>query len=70
MCLIYFFKKINRFKYDFPFLKTEGIVSVEDNRVGPLYKHIFPPELAPRLSFIGLVCRVSVFLSHSSYKFR
>ncbi|PIN20862.1 Flavin-containing monooxygenase [Handroanthus impetiginosus] len=42
------------FKYDFPFLKTEGIVAVDDNRVGPLYKHIFPPELAPSLSFVGL----------------
>ncbi|PIN20861.1 Flavin-containing monooxygenase [Handroanthus impetiginosus] len=42
------------FKYDFPFLKTEGIVAVDDNRVGPLYKHLFPPELAPSLSFVGL----------------
>ncbi|KAL8028309.1 hypothetical protein ABFX02_14G150500 [Erythranthe guttata] len=42
------------FKYDFPFLKTDGIVTVDDNRVGPLYKHIFPPKLAPGLSFVGL----------------
>ncbi|KAI3449101.1 hypothetical protein Pfo_005766 [Paulownia fortunei] len=42
------------FKYDFSFLKTEGIVTVDDNRVGPLYKHIFPPQLAPSLSFVGL----------------
>ncbi|KAI3449100.1 hypothetical protein Pfo_005765 [Paulownia fortunei] len=42
------------FKYDFPFLKTEGIVAVDDNRVGPLYKHVFPPQLAPNLSFVGV----------------
>lgn len=48
-----------RYKFHFPFLKTKGIVSVEDNRVGPLYKHVFPPQLAPRLSFIGLPQKVS-----------
>ncbi|XP_017218725.1 flavin-containing monooxygenase FMO GS-OX-like 2 isoform X1 [Daucus carota subsp. sativus] len=42
------------YRYNFPFLKTNNIVTVEDNRVGPLYKHVFPPELAPRLSFIGI----------------
>ncbi|CAA0806041.1 Flavin-containing monooxygenase FMO GS-OX-like 3 [Striga hermonthica] len=42
------------YKFEFPFLKTEGIVTVDDNRVGPLYKHVFPPKLAPKLSFIGL----------------
>ncbi|KAK6142952.1 hypothetical protein DH2020_023300 [Rehmannia glutinosa] len=42
------------FNYTFPFLKTEGIVGVDDNRVGPLYKHIFPPQLAPNLSFVGI----------------
>ncbi|XP_030535438.1 flavin-containing monooxygenase FMO GS-OX-like 3 isoform X2 [Rhodamnia argentea] len=40
------------YRYHFPFLKTKGLVSVDDNRVGPLYKHIFPPSLAPQLSFI------------------
>ncbi|KAL8483498.1 hypothetical protein ACS0TY_026256 [Phlomoides rotata] len=50
------------FKYDFPFLKTEGIVSVEDNRVGPLYKHTFPPKLAPNLSFVGLTYQSPIFL--------
>ncbi|KAL8475946.1 hypothetical protein ACS0TY_028559 [Phlomoides rotata] len=49
------------FKYDFPFLKTDGIVSVEDNRVGPLYKHVFPPKLAPTLSFVGLTSRTPIF---------
>ncbi|XP_039063635.1 flavin-containing monooxygenase FMO GS-OX-like 3 [Hibiscus syriacus] len=42
------------YKYYFPFLKSNGIVNVEDNRVGPLYKHVFPPGLAPWLSFVGL----------------
>ncbi|KAK1364546.1 Flavin-containing monooxygenase [Heracleum sosnowskyi] len=41
-------------RYNFPFLKTNKIVTVEDNRVGPLYKHVFPPELAPTLAFIGI----------------
>ncbi|KAF8027088.1 hypothetical protein BT93_E0108 [Corymbia citriodora subsp. variegata] len=42
------------YKYHFPFLETNGIVSINDNRVGPLYKHVFPPHLAPWLSFVGL----------------
>uniref|UniRef100_A0ACD5TT74 Uncharacterized protein n=1 Tax=Avena sativa TaxID=4498 RepID=A0ACD5TT74_AVESA len=45
------------YKYSFPFLgdddETIGI-HVDDNRVGPLYKHVFPPHLAPQISFIGL----------------
>ncbi|XP_047972661.1 flavin-containing monooxygenase FMO GS-OX-like 7 isoform X1 [Salvia hispanica] len=44
------------FMYSFPFLKTEGIVIVEEGRVGPLYKHIFPPKLGPNLSFLGIPC--------------
>lgn len=52
------------YKYDFPFLKTNGIVTSDDNRVGPLYKHVFASELGPSLSFVGLnnltiVCRVN-----------
>ncbi|XP_073061225.1 flavin-containing monooxygenase FMO GS-OX5-like isoform X1 [Primulina eburnea] len=50
------------YNYSFPFLKTDGIVNVEDNRVGPLYKHIFPPKLAPNLSFVGLPYQTLVFL--------
>uniref|UniRef100_A0A0D3GHD7 Flavin-containing monooxygenase n=1 Tax=Oryza barthii TaxID=65489 RepID=A0A0D3GHD7_9ORYZ len=26
----------------------------DDNRVGPLFEHVFPPELAPSLSFLGI----------------
>ncbi|XP_047147691.1 flavin-containing monooxygenase FMO GS-OX-like 1 isoform X2 [Vigna umbellata] len=42
------------YKHQYPFLETNGIVTIEDNRVGPLYKHVFPPALAPWLSFIGI----------------
>ncbi|XP_042950511.1 flavin-containing monooxygenase FMO GS-OX-like 4 isoform X2 [Carya illinoinensis] len=51
------------YKYHFPFLETDGIVTVDDNRVGPLYKHIFPPVLAPWLSFVGLPWKVHPYLS-------
>ncbi|XP_065857957.1 flavin-containing monooxygenase FMO GS-OX-like 4 isoform X2 [Euphorbia lathyris] len=49
------------YKYSFPFLETNGIVTVDDNRVGPLYKHVFPPVLAPHLSFVGLPWKVVPF---------
>ncbi|XP_039005557.1 flavin-containing monooxygenase FMO GS-OX-like 3 [Hibiscus syriacus] len=49
------------YKYHYPFLKSNGIVTVDDNRVGPLYKHVFPPTLAPWLSFVGLIYRVVIF---------
>lgn len=49
------------YKYDFPFLETDGFVTVDDNRVGPLYKDIFPPVLAPWLSFVGLPWKVIPF---------
>ncbi|TYH99807.1 hypothetical protein ES332_A11G091100v1 [Gossypium tomentosum] len=49
------------YKLHLPFLKSNGIVTVDDNRVGPLYKHIFPPSLAPGLSFVGINYRALVF---------
>ncbi|XP_074279988.1 flavin-containing monooxygenase FMO GS-OX5-like isoform X2 [Silene latifolia] len=49
------------YKYEYPFLKTNGIVSVDDDRVGPLYKHVFPPELAPWLSFLGIPQKILIF---------
>ncbi|XP_006366746.1 flavin-containing monooxygenase FMO GS-OX-like 4 isoform X1 [Solanum tuberosum] len=49
------------YKYHFPFLETNGIVTVDDNRVGPLYKHVFPPTFAPSLSFVGLPWKVIPF---------
>ncbi|MCD7470141.1 Flavin-containing monooxygenase FMO GS-OX1 [Datura stramonium] len=49
------------YKYHFPFLETNGIVTVDDNRVGPLYKHIFPLNFAPSLSFVGLPWKLVPF---------
>ncbi|KAF2325528.1 hypothetical protein GH714_029849 [Hevea brasiliensis] len=49
------------YKYHFPFLETNGIVTVDDNRVGPLYKHVFPPSLAPFLSFVGIPRKIFPF---------
>ncbi|KAI9115231.1 hypothetical protein K1719_013550 [Acacia pycnantha] len=49
------------YKYYFPFLKTGGIVNVEESRVGPLYKHVFPPALAPWLCFIGITSHDPLF---------
>jgi hypothetical protein len=31
---------------------------VEDNCVGPLYKQVFPPSLAPSIGFVGLPWKV------------
>ncbi|KAI3515404.1 hypothetical protein L1887_14299 [Cichorium endivia] len=42
------------YKFHFPFLRITDIVHVDDKCVGPLYKHVFPPQLAPRLAFVGL----------------
>ena len=36
-------------------------VSTEDNCVSPLYEHVFPPALAPSLSFVGLPWKVVPF---------
>ncbi|KAJ1438900.1 Flavin monooxygenase FMO [Sesbania bispinosa] len=49
---------IHRYSYSFPFLDTKGTVVVDDNRVGPLYEHTFPPSLAPSLSLIGIPRKV------------
>ncbi|KAI3495052.1 hypothetical protein L1887_37179 [Cichorium endivia] len=51
------------YKYHVPFLKTNGMVSVRDKRIGPLYKHVFPPRLAPRLSFVGIPEKGFTFLT-------
>nr|CAB3451687.1 unnamed protein product [Digitaria exilis] len=47
------------YDYSFPFLDTGGLVSVDDNRVGPLYEHTFPPAMAPSLSFVGVPSQVA-----------
>uniref|UniRef100_A0A0D9XM99 Flavin-containing monooxygenase n=1 Tax=Leersia perrieri TaxID=77586 RepID=A0A0D9XM99_9ORYZ len=48
------------YRYHFPFLDMEGL-TVDDNRVGPLYKHVFPPKHAPNLSFVGLPVKTIIF---------
>ncbi|KAG0474900.1 hypothetical protein HPP92_014586 [Vanilla planifolia] len=50
------------YDYSFPFLKGNEIVRIDDNRVEPLFKHIFPPHLAPWISFIGLPNKAIIFL--------
>lgn len=49
------------YSYTFPFLDTKGIVVVDDDRVGPLYEHTFPPSLAPSLSFVGIPKKIIGF---------
>ncbi|XP_062106401.1 uncharacterized protein LOC133817811 [Humulus lupulus] len=43
-----------KFKYHYPFLETNGIVTVDENGVGPLHSLAFPPSLALGLTFIGI----------------
>ncbi|OEL15435.1 Flavin-containing monooxygenase FMO GS-OX-like 2 [Dichanthelium oligosanthes] len=50
------------YQYHFPFLDLDGL-TVDDNRVGPLYNHVFPPKYAPNLSFVGLPIKTIVFQS-------
>ena len=52
---------ISSYLYDFPFLGDDSTISVDDNCVHPLYKHVFPIEVAPDLSFIGLPWKVNLF---------
>ena len=48
--------------YDFPFMKhVDGAPEVSDNRLCTLYKHVFPPKLAPSLSFVGIPWKVVPF---------
>lgn len=49
------------YHYAFPFLEGTAAVGTSDNRVGPLYQHVFPPALAPTLAFIGLPWKVLPF---------
>ncbi|TQD78353.1 hypothetical protein C1H46_036102 [Malus baccata] len=49
------------YSYTFPFLDTKGIIAIDDNRVGPLYEHTFPPSLAPSLSFMGIATKIIGF---------
>lgn len=56
-CIIY----CTGYNYNFPFLKDAGAVTVEDNRVAPLYEHVFTPHMGATLSFIGLPWKVVPF---------
>lgn len=50
------------YKYKFPFLElSPASPHVDDNRVENLYQHVFLPEYAPTLSFIGLCWKVLPF---------
>ncbi|KAF8715982.1 hypothetical protein HU200_026949 [Digitaria exilis] len=49
--------------YNFPFIDLDGF-TLGDNRVGPLYKHVFPPKYAPSLSFIGIPIRNILFQTY------
>ncbi|KAL6649022.1 hypothetical protein ACP70R_013246 [Stipagrostis hirtigluma subsp. patula] len=49
------------YKYSFPFLGDDSTMSVDDNRIHPLYKHVFPTQLAPHLSFVGVPFMVIPF---------
>ncbi|XP_038972688.1 flavin-containing monooxygenase FMO GS-OX-like 9 [Phoenix dactylifera] len=49
------------YSYSLPFLDTKGMVVVDDDRVGPLYEHTFPPLLAPSLSFVGIPRKIIGF---------
>lgn len=48
-----------RYNYHVPFLKVNGILTIQEKCIGPLYKHVFPPRLAPRLSFVGIPNKVT-----------
>lgn len=50
------------YKYNFPFMAgIDGAPCVEDNRVYPCFQHVFPPRLAPWVSFVGLPWKVVPF---------
>ncbi|CAK9875472.1 unnamed protein product [Sphagnum jensenii] len=48
------------YRYYYPFLDTKGLVTAIDI-VKPVYQHVFPPSLAPSLSFVGLTHKVLPF---------
>ncbi|KAM0872753.1 hypothetical protein ACQ4PT_038511 [Festuca glaucescens] len=48
------------YSYSFPLLDTGGAITIDDHRVGPLFEHVFPPLLAPSLSFVGVPRKVKL----------
>lgn len=58
-CHLCSFFPLCSYHYSFPFLRSFSPgLSISNNRVGPLYKHVFPPQLAPGLSLLGLPWKV------------
>lgn len=50
------------YRYSCPFLRgAEAFLSVGPAFVGSLYEHVFPPAVAPTLSFVGLPWKVVPF---------
>ena len=43
------------YQYSYPWLEGSGLLRTDQMRVHPLYQHIFPPDTAPTLAFIGLL---------------
>lgn len=66
-CLFYFSNNVyvggpkHRYSYKFPFLESKGRIEVDDDRVGPLFEHTFPPCLSPSLSFVGIPRKVVLY---------
>uniref|UniRef100_A0A251V2Z7 Putative FAD/NAD(P)-binding domain-containing protein n=1 Tax=Helianthus annuus TaxID=4232 RepID=A0A251V2Z7_HELAN len=56
LIFLYVDNVLHTYRYEFHilFLKTHGILTIEDKCVSPTYGNVFPPQLAPRLSFVGL----------------
>ncbi|KAJ4843019.1 hypothetical protein Tsubulata_005402 [Turnera subulata] len=55
------------YNFHFPFLKTNGILTVDDNRVGPLYKHSFPfPTFESQSKWVAAVLSGRVVLPSSA----
>ncbi|XBH88619.1 hypothetical protein VPH35_075884 [Triticum aestivum] len=50
------------YTYSFPFLDMGGAVTIDTDGhvVGPLFEHVFPPSLAPSLSFVGVARKVLI----------
>lgn len=50
------------YTYSFPFLRNlEDFLEISDARIHSLYEHVFPPSLAPSLSFVGIPWKVAPF---------
>uniref|UniRef100_A0A7S0EW92 Flavin-containing monooxygenase n=1 Tax=Hanusia phi TaxID=3032 RepID=A0A7S0EW92_9CRYP len=48
------------YRYHFPFLRSPGVVDVDDNAIYPLFKHMLPPSM-PSIAFIGIPAKIVPF---------